>query len=69
MGMSGILSYLSVLVSSLQEWKRQRAHSEADENLRSGDVGHSIRRRLCECGQGKQKVAGLRSAISDTNRP
>lgn len=56
-------------MSSLQEWKRQRAHSEADENLRSGDVGHSIRRRLCECGQGKQKVAGLRSAISDTNSP
>lgn len=40
----------------LQEWKRQRTHSEAHENLRGGDARHPVRRRLRERGKGMEKL-------------
>lgn len=38
-----MMSYLSFIVSFAQEWERQRAYSEADENLCGGDAGHPVR--------------------------
>lgn len=46
----------SALVSLFpQERQRQRAHAQADEDVRGGDAGHAVGRRLRERGHGNEK--------------
>lgn len=45
-----------------QEWKCERTHPEADENLCGGDAGDSVRWWLRERGQGKSNLADHISA-------
>lgn len=38
-----MMSYLNFIILFVQEWERQRAYSEADENLCDRDAGHPVR--------------------------